>query len=203
MNLRKLTGQRPFTVILAAAAIISAAHSALAREVVLQDSKVLVAFDSTTGALTRLEDKSTHWEIERRPELGLSFRLLVPVLGHRTNFVFGEKQHSAQVEKVSDHEVDLQWKNLVSQHGGVLPMTFSATVTLDNGKLTFQGNLVNDSSVVVETIQYPYFGDLSAPSSDSTLEVKHMWYDNPRAPVSILNSGINPVIGASATRARP
>ena len=178
MNLRKLDGQRTFTIIFIAAAIISAAQSALAGEVVLQDSKVLVAFDSTTGALTRLEDKSTHWKIERRPELGLSFRLLAPVPGHRNNFVFGEKQHSAQVEKVSDHEVHLQWKNLVSQHAGVLPITFSATVTLDNGNLTFQGNLVNDSSVVVETIQYPYLGDLSASSFESTLEVKHMWYDN-------------------------
>lgn len=177
MNLRKLA-QRPFIVILFAAATISAAQSALAREVVLQDSKVLVAFDSTTGALTRLEDKSTHWEIERRPELGLSFRLLAPVPGHRSNFVFGEKQRSAQVERVSDHEVHLQGKKLVSQHAGVLAMTFSAAVTLDNGKLTFEGDLVNDSSVVVETIQYPYFGDLSASSFDSTLEVKHMWYDN-------------------------
>lgn len=178
MTLWKFSTRPTLTLILAAVGIFGALRPAWAREVVLQDSKVLVAFDSTTGALTRMEDKSTRWAIERRPELGLSFRLLAPVPGHRTNFVFGQQQHAAEVEKVSDGEVHLQWKNLVSQHAGVLPITFSATVTLDNGGLTFKGSLINDSSVVVETIQYPYFGDLSAPSPGSSLQVKHMWYDD-------------------------
>jgi hypothetical protein len=44
-------------------------------EVVLQDDELLVSFDPVTGALTRMERKSTHWIIERRPALGVSFRL--------------------------------------------------------------------------------------------------------------------------------
>lgn len=44
--------------------------SARAGGVILEDQSLLVAFDRDSGALTRLEDKSTHWVIEQRPELG-------------------------------------------------------------------------------------------------------------------------------------
>src|ERR1035437_9546272 len=65
---------------------------AFAAEVILQDKTLLVAFDAKSGALTHLEDKSTHWIIERRPQLGMSFRLHAPLPGRRYNFVLGEKQ---------------------------------------------------------------------------------------------------------------
>src|SRR5580692_6237665 len=101
-------------------------------EVVLQDSEFLVAFDPATGALTRMEHKPTHWTVERRPALGVSFRMLVPVPNHRANFVLGPKQKAANVEKIADNQVRLKWKDLVSEHGGVLPIAFTATVTLEN-----------------------------------------------------------------------
>jgi len=156
----------------------SRGQSALAGEVILEDSSLLVAFDSGSGALTRFERKSTHWKMQRRPELGVSFRLLAPLPNRRTNFVLGQKQHAVKVEKISDSEVHLQWKNLVSEHGGVLPMTFDAAVTLQDGSLTFNSTLINDSSLVVETIDYPYFGDFSSPTPDTPLSSEHMWYDN-------------------------
>jgi len=148
------------------------------RELILEDDMVLAAFDRRTGALTRLHRKSSGWAIQRRPELGLSFRMLSPVPNRRDNFVLGQKQVTASAEKISDREARFAWKNLVSEHGGVLPMTFSATVTLDHGALTFAGNLVNHSDVTVETIDYPYLGDLSAPMPDGSLRTDHMWYGN-------------------------
>jgi len=156
----------------------STGRSALAGEVVLEDSSLLIAFDSDSGALTRFERKSTHWKMQRRPEFGVSFRLLAPLPHRRTNFVVGQKQRAVKVEKISDGEVRLQWKNLLSEHGGVLPMTFTATVTLQDGTLTFDSTLINDSSLVVETIDYPYFGDFSSPTPDTPLSSDHMWYDN-------------------------
>src|SRR5579875_2919220 len=50
-----------------------------AGEVVLQDDQLLAAFDSDSGALTRLVDKSTGWVVERRPELAQAFRLFAPL----------------------------------------------------------------------------------------------------------------------------
>src|SRR5215469_15764045 len=78
-------------------------------EVVLEDDQLLVAFNRSRGALTRIESKSTHWLLERRPELGVSFRLLVSLPGRRANFVLGQKQRAAEVSKISDHEVRLRW----------------------------------------------------------------------------------------------
>ena len=142
-------------------------QAAAGSEVVLEDSHILVAFDSDTGALTRMEDRSSHWMIERRPELGVSFRLFAPLPNRRYNPVLGQKQRNAEVKKVSDHEVRLQWKDLVSENGGVLPIKLSADVTLIDGALTFNATVQNDSSLKVETIDYPYLGDLNPPARDN------------------------------------
>lgn len=147
-------------------------------ELVLEDDAILVAFDRRSGALTRLHRKSTGWAIQRRPGLGLSFRFLAPIPGRRDNYILGPRQVAASVEKVSDNEARMEWKNLISEHGGVMPMTFSANVKLENGTLTFVGNLENNSDVTVETIDYPYLGDLSAPTPETHLAAEHMWYDN-------------------------
>jgi hypothetical protein len=154
------------------------AHSLAAAEVTLEDGRLAVSFDTTSGALTRLEDKSLHWVIERRPELGVSFRLHAPLPNERYNFVLGQKQHAATVRKLAGNKLLIEWKNLVSERGGVLNMTFTATVTLENGSLTLDGTLVNDSPLTVETLEYPYFGDLNAPARDSRLQVRTMWYGN-------------------------
>lgn len=150
----------------------------VAGEIVLQDSELLVAFDRASGALTRMVYKPTNWTLERRPALGASFRLLAPLPERRDNFVLGQKQKAVEVKKISDHEVALRWENLVSEHGGVLPITIKAIVSLMNGKLAFHAVLENHSHLMIETIDYPYFGDLNPPASDTPVEVRTMWYGN-------------------------
>jgi len=125
-----------------------------------------------------LESKSTGWVIESRPELAVSFRLHAPLPDRRDNFVFGQRQRASKVEKVSGQQVHIEWRNLVSEHGGVLPMMFTATVTLENGALSFTSSLVNDSPLMVETIEYPYLGDVSAPMSNAPLVERHLGYAN-------------------------
>jgi len=152
--------------------------AAVSGEVILQDKHLLVAFDPVSGSLTRMERKSTQWSIQRRPAFGVSFRLHAPLPSRRDNYVLGAKQRAVSVGKISDRQVRLEWKNLASEHGGVLPITFTATVTLDDGVLTFAGTLQNDSPLSVETIDYPYFGDLNAPTRDTPVHTEHMWYGN-------------------------
>lgn len=151
---------------------LATGFSALAGEVTLEDSSLLVAFDSASGALTRMENKVTHWIIERRPELGVSFRLFAPLPDRHYNPVLGQKQHALEVQKTSANKVRLQWKDLLSENGGVLPMTLTAEVTLTNGSLNFDATLENDSPLTVETIDYPYLDDLSPPAHESSLEVR-------------------------------
>src|ERR1700733_434162 len=144
-----------------AEAVGSAAQGASinGEEVIVEDDQLLVAFHKTSGALLRLEAKKTSWVMEHRPELGISFRLLAPLPERRDNFVLGQKQKAVEVKKIADNKIQLRWDNLLSEHGGVLQMAFTAVVTLTNGALSFHATLENRTSLTVETIDYPYFGD--------------------------------------------
>jgi hypothetical protein len=164
-----------FLVLCLAAALLD---PAFAGELTLQDKTLLASFDTSSGALTRLEDRSTHWVIERRPELGISFRLHAPLPDRRDNFVLGQKQKTVLVKKLAENRLSLEWNNLVSEHGGVLPIDFRATVTLSNGVLAFDGTLTNDSPLTVETVEYPYLGDFNPPTRDTPMDARTMWYGN-------------------------
>ena len=151
------------------------APTRLGDEIVLEDAQLRVAFDSLSGALVRMERKSGTWVIERRPELGVSFRLFVPLSKQRDNFILGTKQRAVSVQKIGPNQVRMHWENLLSEHGGVMPIAFTGTVTLDQGKLTFDADLDNRSDSFVEAVDYPYFGDFNPPSRDSVVEAHHLW----------------------------
>ena len=150
----------------------------IAGEITLQDAKVIAFFDTDSGALIRLENKITNWKIERRPELGVSFRLFVPLPQHHYNFVLGQKQHAAEVKKVSNNKVEIKWSNLLSEFGGILPITITAEITLNDRVLTFNSKIENNSNLTIETIDYPYFGDFNPPSKNVSMHVRTMRYDN-------------------------
>lgn len=156
-------------VALVAVAFVFVSCPLHASDITLEDKWILVSFDSDSGALTRFEDKAAQWLIERRPEFGVSFRLFAPLPNRRYNPVFGQKQHAAEVTKISDNEIRIRWENLVSENGGVLPMSFASDITLTNGVLKFAATLKNDSDLTVETVEYPYFGDFNPPSRDSSI----------------------------------
>jgi Domain of unknown function (DUF6259) len=174
----KLAGLAAMGALTAEMELSTAQAADIAGEVILEDSEFLVAFDPASGALTRMEHKPTNWIVERRPALGASFRMLVPIPGRRTNFVLGQKQKAASVEKISDRQVRIVWKGVLSEHGGALPITLTATISLGDGKLTFDTTLENNSAFMVETVDYPYFGDLNPPSTNASVAVRTMWYGN-------------------------
>ena len=177
-TINKLAGLAAMGALAAEIELSAAQAAGIAGEVTLDDNEFLAAFDLATGALTRMEHKPTKWIVERRPALGASFRMLVPIPGRRANFVLGQKQKAASVEKTSDSQVRIVWKDLASEHGGVLPITLTATVTLKDGKLTFDATLENKSTCTVETVDYPYFGDLNPPALNTSMTVRTMFYGN-------------------------
>src|SRR5690348_12622264 len=144
--------------------VAGAARIARAGELTLQDDKLLAAFDDNSGALTRLEDKSTGWKIEQRPELGQSFQIGMFAADGKGETIRAEKQHGAEVKKPSANKIRMRWKNLVAGDGKELPITLTATVTLRKGELTFEATVENHSSQLVESIDYPRLGDLTAPA---------------------------------------
>ncbi|HTV40215.1 MAG TPA: hypothetical protein VMF08_06555 [Candidatus Sulfotelmatobacter sp.] len=150
--------------------------SALAGEVTLQNDFWIVAFDSDSGALTRLESKSPQWTIEGRPNLGASFWLKAESADHQENVVLGQKQKPVAVEQISPHQILLQWQNLVSERGDTLPITLTATVSLTNDMLTFDASVKNESSLMVSAVEFPCLGDLSPPTPNAPLWGHHTFY---------------------------
>lgn len=106
------------------------------------------------------------------------FRLFVPLPDIIYDFIRGQKQKAEKVEKISDNEVQIELKNLSSEYGGVLPITLTATVTLHDGHLSFDATIENNSSLTIETIDYPYFGDFNPPSKESSTNARLMRYNN-------------------------
>jgi hypothetical protein len=167
---------RPRTLATLLTLAVLGGTSAQGGEVTLKDESLAVSFDTDSGALTRLENQATHWVVERRPELGVSFRLNALSSDQRDIAVLGPKQRASEVKKLSDQQLRLQWKDLNSERDGVLPITLTATVSLTNGVLTFDGTVANDSTLLVSTIDYPYFGDLNPPAKDLPMTSGHSWY---------------------------
>jgi hypothetical protein len=151
-----------------------AIQSVFAGNLILQDDQLRADFDPDSGALIRFENKNTHWTIERRPELGVSFRLFAPLPAQRWNPVFGRKQHAVEAKQISGNAIEFKWTNLVSENGGTLPMTLTSMITLTNGGLVFSATLENNSPLTVETIDYPYFGDFNPPTRTNSLTVRVM-----------------------------
>ena len=147
-----------------------------ARDITLEDDSWVVAFDSESGALTRLESKSPQWTIEGSPSLGASFWLNAQSADHRDNIVLGRKQRPVEAEQLSSHQLRLQWQNLVTERGDTLPITLTATVSLTNDTLTFDASVTNDSSLMVSTVEFPCVGDLNRPAANAPIWGHHTFY---------------------------
>lgn len=170
-------GARIFLATTVFAAILTISP-ALAGEVTLQDNLLAASFDTDSGALTRLENRSTRWVIERRPELGVSFQLNTLTADMKENPVLGRKQHAMEVQKISNQQIRLQWRDLQSERGGVLPITLTATASLTNGVLRFDATVENHSPLMVSTVDYPCLGDLTPPATGIPMSSEHTFYGN-------------------------
>jgi Domain of unknown function (DUF6259) len=156
---------------------VIAGFSVRASTVTLKDKSWTVTFDKTSGALVGLDSKTTQWNIQQSPDQGVSFRLNT-LVDHHDNFIYGSKQKAVEVKKLSSHQVRLQWKDLVSEKAGTLPITLTAIVSLTNDTLTFDTTVQNDSPLMISTIDFPYIGDFNPPSPDAPMQTEHMWYAN-------------------------
>ena len=151
--------------------------SAFASDITLKDKSWVVAFDSQSGALTRLESKSPQWRIEGPPKMGLSFWLNAQSPdGRQDNIVLGGQQRPVGVKKLSSNQIRLQWQNLITERGDTLPITLTATVSLTNDALTFNAGVMNDSSLMVSEVEFPCLGNLNPPAAGAPLWAHHTFY---------------------------
>lgn len=132
----------------------------------LESGSLLLNFSEENGALTLLESKKTGWTIERRPELGLSWRLLVPVNDElRNNPVYGEKQTPDSIELMEDR-IRFVWKGVESERAGRLDIDVELEVRVEGEQAVWYMTVHNHSPYIVESVYSPYLGDLTHPEGD-------------------------------------
>jgi hypothetical protein len=141
------------------------------KQLTLENDVLLARFDAATGALIALRSKLTGWDVLRRPELGLSFLIELPLPERHKNYIHGTQQHLSE-RTVSDDGTSLTfvWKNLRSEHGGEHDITFTGTVTLGQEGLTFAGQIANRSEYTVAAVCYPCLGDITPAQPGEKLE---------------------------------
>lgn len=134
----------------------------------LKNENLILEFDRSTGALVALTALRTGWKILDRPQLGLSFRLLLPLNEERRNNpVYGEKQLLTSLEAAPDERsATFVWDGLVSEYGGKHDIKLTLKVTLDETQAVFAVTVENHSGFVVENVYCPYLGDVAHPGDE-------------------------------------
>jgi hypothetical protein len=132
---------------------------------VLKNNALSLEFDRANGALVGVTALSTDWKILDRPQVGVGFRLLVPLSEElRNNPVYGEKQPLTSLDIAPDQRSAVFfWDGVTSERGGKLEIKLILTVSLDDQQAVFTMNVDNQSSYVVENVYCPYLGDVQHP----------------------------------------
>ena len=127
--------------------------------IVLQNKTCKLEFDRSNGALIGLSAVESDWKLLDRPQLGLSFCLLLPLEGRRNNKVLGELQKAASITPAPDKSMlTIVWDGVTSQFGGQHDIVLTATIKLSEQQAVFALTIDNRSPLVVENVYYPYLG---------------------------------------------
>jgi hypothetical protein len=149
------------------------------KRISLENDSTLIEFDETTGALTRFENKRTHWKISSRSELAESFEMFVPLPGRDYNPVLGARNRLQSIVKSTDgKKLTLIWDNLESEYADKLPIRFEATVTLSGSQVTFNGQIENHTQYTLSSVEWPILGDLKPPAQGEPLVREYPSYGN-------------------------
>ena len=132
--------------------------------IVLKNNNLCLELNPSDGALIGLTAVKTGWKILDRPQLGLSFRLLVPIPDRRNNPIYGEKQIVSDIKVSPDSSSAVFiWNSLVSEYGGSHDICLKVEIKLDDQQVLYALHIDNHSEYVVENVYCPYLGDIQPP----------------------------------------
>ena len=131
--------------------------------ITLNAKSLNLTFSDVNGALVGMEASASGWVIHRREELGLSWRLLVPVNDElRDNPVYGEKQRLTSWER-TENGLRFFWDGVESERAGRLEIKLTVEVRVEGEQAVWYTRVENGSAYVVESVYSPYVGDLTHP----------------------------------------
>lgn len=143
---------------------------------VLENEYIEAVFDTKNGALVRMTDKNSGWEIMRREILGQSFELLLPLEGVqmsdadcRYNVIKGVEQAKPLIEQ-SNGRITFVWSGVKSElMDKPADIIFKGEVRMLDKGLEFSGSLINNSKYTVEYVSWPCIGEVTVPDKTQSL----------------------------------
>jgi hypothetical protein len=137
-----------------------------ANPIVLENARVSLSFDRTTGALVSFINTSTGWHWQTDPRFSESFNLFVPTADRSYNPVLGAKNRLASFEKSADGQtLTLVWSNLDSEYQGKLDIVLHATVHLQGDSVRFEMTVTNHCRHTISSLSWPIIGSITNPQS--------------------------------------
>ena len=136
----------------------------------IETERIQLELDGRTGVIKELRSALTGWSLQRRGEVALSWKLLVP-LGERRrdHWVLGEQQRLTRCER-SETALKLIWEQPVSQQAGPLDIRVTMTYRSDAGRILLETQVENNSPYVVESVLAPCLGELRCPEQGGWLK---------------------------------
>ena len=135
----------------------------------LENDRLRIEIDESTGAILSLTHTTTGWNIQGRSILGRAFLMNVPLPDRLLNPVTFDPG-STHVRSGNDRKsATIVWEAVRGSHSGALPITMTATVLLDATGAEFTAAITNRSTHTIESVAYPCIGDLSVPDAASSL----------------------------------
>ena len=144
----------------------------------LETPTLKLAFDADTGSLVSIYSKVSDWYVFNRPNLALSWRLMLPLEaeGRRNNNAWGNLQTKAPVCETGADFVRFHWASIQSEFGGTHNIAVTTECVLEHDQAVFKMHLENNDKVFVENVYYPYIGDLHRPQDAKKFEFIHGGY---------------------------
>ena len=133
--------------------------------IILENQSLHMEFSIDNGSLVGLTAHNSGWKILDRPQLGLSFRLLIPLSEERRNNpVFGEKQKVTSIDVTPDRRsLTFVWDGLISELGGKHEIEVTLKVELTEQQAIYRMRITNRTCFIVENVYCPYLGDIQPP----------------------------------------
>ena len=153
------------TPLAAAETVFADAPAALPQEVALENEELRAVLDPSTGSLLELSNKRTGRQFQGRRKLARSFVMVAPLPERLLHIVDGLKQRVTDLHSSPDR-LEFTWDGLQSEYAGRLDIRLVGSVTLSDAGLTFEMTIRNGSPLRIESVAWPYIGDLKRPAGE-------------------------------------
>ena len=142
----------------------------------LETKNLRLDFNGDNGSLVNVHSKESNWDVIKRPELALSWRMMLPLDGRRNNEAWGHEQEVAPKCELSENSISFTWDKITSKFGGEHNIAVKTICSIENDQAVFNMNIKNNASCTVENVYYPYIGDLYRPTDCERFTFQHGSY---------------------------